>query len=303
MDSQPLLSEAVRLLSPEQLLPPSQQLRSSFNPVSMQLLITSIRERGILHPLVVRPNGDKYEIVCGERRYRSALEVGLTSIPVTVRVLTDAEALQCALMENLQRDDLNPIEETDRIVQLLSLRLGCTVAQVTSRLYQLDNQAKRKVTQSALGQTEEAGGVTQSALGNSDREIVEQVFAEVGRINWRSFVSTRLPLLKLPPEILEAIRSGRIEYTKAKEIAKLKSEAERMALLEEAIAKPLTLRELQKLVKEKKAPREYGEVEAEMQGISRRFSKFKAWGNSDKRQKIESLMKEMLEMLLSEEGE
>ncbi|GAB4289209.1 MAG: ParB/RepB/Spo0J family partition protein [Oscillatoriaceae cyanobacterium] len=269
----------------------------------MQLLITSIRERGILHPLVVRPNGDKYEIVCGERRYRSALEVGLTSIPVTVRVLTDAEALQCALMENLQRDDLNPIEETDRIVQLLSLRLGCTVAQVTSRLYQLDNQAKRKVTQSALGQTEEAGGVTQSALGNSDREIVEQVFAEVGRINWRSFVSTRLPLLKLPPEILEAIRSGRIEYTKAKEIAKLKSEAERMALLEEAIAKPLTLRELQKLVKEKKAPREYGEVEAEMQGISRRFSKFKAWGNSDKRQKIESLMKEMLEMLLSEEGE
>ena len=302
MDSQPLPSEAVRLLSPEQLLLSSQQPRSSFNPVSMQWLVTSIRERGILHPLVVRPLGDRYEIVCGERRYRAALELGLTSIPVTVRVLTDAEALQCALMENLQRDDLNQVEETDRIVQLLSLRLGCDREYVVSRLYQLDNQAKRKVTQSALGKTEGAGGATQSALGSSDREIVEQVFAEVGRINWRSFVSTRLPLLKLPPEILEAIRTGRIEYTKAKEIAKLESEAERVALLEEAIAKPLTLRELQKLVKEKKAPREYGEVEAEMQGISRRFSKFKAWGNSDKRQKIESLMKEMLEMLLSEEG-
>jgi ParB family chromosome partitioning protein len=105
MDSQSPPSAAVRLLPPEQLLPLSQQPRSSFNPVTMQWLVSSIRERGILHPLVVRPLGDKYEIVCGERRYRAALELGLTSIPVTVRVLTDSEALQCALMENLQRDD------------------------------------------------------------------------------------------------------------------------------------------------------------------------------------------------------
>jgi ParB family chromosome partitioning protein len=286
----------------------------------MQQLTDSVKEHGILQPLLVRPAGiGQYELVAGERRYRAAHAVGLTEVPVVVREMTDSQAVQYALVENLQRQDLNPLEETEGILQLLACRLECDRAGVESRLYRLDNQAKKKATQSALGsssrEADEAqvedkpesvapsgeGEILQSALGKSDREIVEQVFAELARMTWQSFVRTRLPLLKLPPEILEALRFGRIEWTKAKEIAKLESEAERGALLEEASAQSLTLRQVQKLVKEKKAPRERGELQAEMEDILKRAKKFTAWDDSEKCDKLKSLLAELKLLLPGQE--
>lgn len=157
---------------------------------------------------------------------------------------------------------------------------------MTPLLYRLDNEAK--------------GKITRHVSGSSQAEIVEQVFAELGRMNWQSFIRTRLPLLKLPPPILEALRQGRIEYTKAQEIAKLESESEQMALLSEAISKSLSLREVKKLVRAKKAPGEPVELQALMADISKRVKKFPAWEDSDKRGRLESLLAEM-QALLSEE--
>lgn len=307
--------EGIRSVPIDWLVTPKRQARRYFDLEAMEKLAASIREHGILQPLLVRPAGDKYEVVAGERRYRGARIVGLAEVPVMVREMTDVEALQYGLVENLQREDLNPVEETEEILQLLVLRLERQLADVISLLYRLENEAKGKVARSASGNSENEktkneadraeGKVTRSASGNSDREIVERVFVELGRMNWRSFVRTRLPLLKLPPEILGALREGRIEWTKAKEISKLEPESERVELLERAIAQALTLRELQKIVKEKKAPQEQpqdrGKLQTEMAGIAKRFSKFKAWSNPDKRSKIESLLQEALEALLSEE--
>jgi ParB family chromosome partitioning protein len=131
----------------------------------MQYLVESIKSEGILQPLLVRPVGKKYEVVAGERRYRAALEAGLTEVPATIREMTDDQAVQYALVENLQREDLNPVEETEGILSLLSLRLECDIAKVTSLLYRMENEAKGKITRNVSGKTE--------------AETVEQVFASL----------------------------------------------------------------------------------------------------------------------------
>src|SRR5207302_8980363 len=74
-------------------------------------LVESIRERGIIQPLIVRRVDGKFELIAGERRWRAAKEVGLSEAPVIVREATDQEVLELALLENLQREDLNPFEE------------------------------------------------------------------------------------------------------------------------------------------------------------------------------------------------
>ena len=269
----------------DQIVSAYSQPRRYFDREGIEQLVASIKKNGILQPLLVRPLGDKYEIVAGERRYRGAMELGLTALPVTVREMTDAEALQYSLVENLQRHNLNPVEETEGILQLLASRLESEFDDVVSLLYRLENEAKGKITQSALG---------------NYLPVVEQVFADLGNKNWRSFVSTKLPLLKLPPEILEALRRGRIDYTKAKEIAKLESESERVKLLEEAIAQSMSLRQIQKLVKQKKASQKLGgELQTEMEDIFKRAKKFSAWDDQDKCDKLKSLLTE-LKLLLAE---
>ena len=87
------------------------QPRKSFDPSALQELSDSIKKNGILQPLLVRKKGDKYEIVAGERRYQAAKLAELTKLPVIVREVSDKEIMQLALIENLQRSDLNPIEE------------------------------------------------------------------------------------------------------------------------------------------------------------------------------------------------
>lgn len=87
------------------------QPRKSFDPSALQELADSIKKNGILQPLLVRKKGDKYEIVAGERRYQAAKLAELTKVPVIVREVSDKEIMQLALIENLQRSDLNPIEE------------------------------------------------------------------------------------------------------------------------------------------------------------------------------------------------
>lgn len=101
-----------------QIRPAPDQPRKSFDAAAIAELSASIAEKGVLQPLLVRPVGDGFEIVAGERRYRAAKEVGLSEVPVVVRELNDQEALEIAIVENLQREDLNPVEEARAFRQL-----------------------------------------------------------------------------------------------------------------------------------------------------------------------------------------
>jgi ParB family chromosome partitioning protein len=95
----------------DRITPSPFQPRRTFDEAKIEELAASIRNQGIIQPLVVRPKGDGFELIAGERRWRAAMKAGLIRVPVVVREASDHEALQLALVENLQREDLNPIEE------------------------------------------------------------------------------------------------------------------------------------------------------------------------------------------------
>jgi ParB family chromosome partitioning protein len=123
---------------------PKEQPRKYFDPQAQQKIIASVQQHGILQPLLVRPlSTGSYELVAGERRYRAAQEVGLAEVPIVVRDLSDEEAFQLALIENLQREDLNPIEETEGILHLLAIRLGQDIESLPTLLRQLFNAVSR----------------------------------------------------------------------------------------------------------------------------------------------------------------
>jgi ParB family chromosome partitioning protein len=97
----------------DRVMPSPYQPRRTFDETKIEELASSIRNQGIIQPLVVRPRENHYELIAGERRWRAAMKAGLSQVPVIVREATDHEALQLALIENLQREDLNPIEEAN----------------------------------------------------------------------------------------------------------------------------------------------------------------------------------------------
>ena len=96
-------------------------------------LIASIVEQGIIEPLVVRPRGDRFQIIAGERRYQAAVQAGLTELPVVIRDVDDTEMLELALIENLQRKDLTPFEEAEALHGLAD-RCGYTHEDLARRL-------------------------------------------------------------------------------------------------------------------------------------------------------------------------
>lgn len=112
---------AVIEISMDKMIAGRWQPRKHFDEQSLQELSDSIKEQGILQPILVRPiDGERYEILAGERRFRAAQKAALKSVPVIVKHSNDREALAIALIENLQREDLNPIEEAESIAKLVS---------------------------------------------------------------------------------------------------------------------------------------------------------------------------------------
>ena len=102
-----------------EILPGAMQPRNAFDDNSLNELAESIRENGIMQPLVVRPSGAGYELIAGERRWRASQLAGLTKVPVIIRDVDDQTALELALIENLQRENLDPIEEAKGYAQLM----------------------------------------------------------------------------------------------------------------------------------------------------------------------------------------
>lgn len=271
---------------------PKDQPRKYFDPAKMRELVESVREYGILEPLLVRPLADgEYELVAGERRYRAAKEVGLDTIPIVSRDLNDQDAIRIALVENLQREDLNPVEETEAILNLLTIELNLSKEDVTSLLNQVANAKKRG----------------QELTGNVSRQIeqVGEVLSSIADITPETFRTTRLPLLNLPPDILDSLRQGQIEYTKAKAIARVKDEQQRHALLKEAVAQGLSLTEIKAKVKEAEvnpvsepAPEQI--FIGRMGELTKRLKKSKPWEDRKKRDRITKLLDE-LERLTGED--
>jgi len=130
------------------ILPSALQPRKDFARDALQELIDSIRQHGIIQPLIVRQSGARFELIAGERRWRAAKEIGLPQVPVIIRSASDLEVLELSLIENLQRADLNPIEEAQGYARLASefrmrqediaLKVGRSRAAVANAMRLLD---------------------------------------------------------------------------------------------------------------------------------------------------------------------
>jgi len=269
---------------------PESQPRKYFNPEKLEELAASIREHDVITPIVVRPTGRRFELVAGERRFRAAKIASLKQIPAVIKTLDDDQALQVALVENLQREDLNPVEETEAILQLLSIRLARLPKEVIALLYRMQNETK--------------GKVTQNVLGNAEGRAVLDVFENLGIIAWESFVSVRLPLLKLPSDVLDNIREGKLAYTKAQAIAKVKDPEQRQELMGSAIGESLSLSQIKNRVKDVATESSVGKqqpiLKTRVDSVYRSLRKSKAWEHPKKAKRLEKLLSS-LEQLLEED--
>ena len=146
----------------DRVLPSPLQPRKDFTEESLRELSDSIREQGVVQPLIVRVVGDRFELIAGERRWRAAKLAGLTEVPVLERTATDREVLELALIENLQRENLNPIEEAVGYSQLqtqfaltqdqVAQKVGRSRASVTNslRLLKLAGMVQESLRQGRL---------------------------------------------------------------------------------------------------------------------------------------------------------
>jgi ParB family chromosome partitioning protein len=130
------------------IIPSALQPRKDFQREALQELVDSIRQHGIIQPLIVRQSGARFELIAGERRFRAAQEIGLATVPAIIRTASDLEVLELSLIENLQRADLNPVEEAQGYARLanefslrqedIALKVGRSRAAVANALRLLD---------------------------------------------------------------------------------------------------------------------------------------------------------------------
>lgn len=185
--------------------PNKDQPRHDFNEKALAELAESISAHGVLQPLLVRPIiGGGYEIVAGERRYRACRMAGLTEVPVVIRELTDSETMEIALIENLQRENLTPIEEAEGYKTLI-----------------------------------DEHGFSQ-----------EEVSQSVGKS--RPAVANALRLLNLPEEIAEMVAKGEISAGHGRTLLALEDKDEMLKLAKEIAEKELSVRQVEKIIKEAK---------------------------------------------------
>ena len=195
-DSRATLEVAVDRITPSPFQP-----RRSFDEAKIEELAASIRNQGIIQPLVVRPRGDGFELIAGERRWRAAMKAGLSKVPVVTRDASDHEALQLALVENLQREDLNPIEEASGYRRL------------------------------------------QEEFHWSQEETAEKVGKS------RPAIANSLRLLALPIEVQQEISAGNLPAGQARALLGLHTEPLIVSACRDVIAKGLSTRETEKMVR------------------------------------------------------
>ena len=285
-DNEMSISDGLILISDISL--PKQQPRRYFDLAKMLELKESISHHGILEPIIIRAVNTGYELVAGERRFRAVKELGLEKIPAIIHQLTDEQAYEIALVENLQREDLNPVEETEAILQILSLRLAIPEKSVISNLY------KMRVTPKS----------ERDELLSEISTKITSIFESLQTVKWESFVVNRLPLLNLPIEVLESLRQGQIEYTKATAIATVKDADLRQSLLNETITKSLSLVQIKEKIRDLKA----GQATEKPTTLKTRFvdcmqklKKSPVWDDKKKQKSLEKLIAQIESLIDQEE--
>ena len=184
-----LLSDrGVRMLRSDQIVASPLQPRRRFDETALATLGESIRKHGILEPIIVRPRDDRFEIVAGERRFQAAVQLGLEEVPVTIRDLDDRTAMEIALSENLEREDLSPIEVaisfSDYLTKFgttqdeLAQRLGKDRSTVANLIRLLDLP---EVARTALDNKVITAGHARALLPLKDQRQLGTVLAEVIR--------------------------------------------------------------------------------------------------------------------------
>ncbi len=208
--SQTALAEPPRsgilVIAIERIHPEKEQPRKRFDGTALDELAASIREKGLLQPILVRKGEDGYRIVAGERRWRAAQRAGLHEVPAIVREMGDAAAFEAALVENLQREDLDPLETA------LAYQRLC-----------------------------EEGGLTQ-----------EEAAARVGKD--RATVANVMRLLKLPPEIREAVAAGKLDMGHARALLGAPNETVMLSIGQLAVKGQLSVRDVERLVRQARRP-------------------------------------------------
>jgi ParB family transcriptional regulator, chromosome partitioning protein len=199
----------VSLVALEKIRPNPLQPRENFDPQSLDELVQSIKEKGVIQPVLVRRKGDYYELIAGERRFRAANILNLKEIPVVVKDVDDQDSLELSLIENIQRQDLNAVEEARAYQYLID---------------------KFQLTQERLSEV----------LGKA-----------------RVTVSNTLRLLKLPQEIQEEMRKGRISFGHGRALLEVEDTNHQRRLAQETISKGLSVRELENLIKAKRPKSPY----------------------------------------------
>ncbi|MGB9893205.1 MAG: ParB/RepB/Spo0J family partition protein [Candidatus Saccharicenans sp.] len=184
----------------DKIKPNPQQPRTMFDDQAIEDLAKSIRETGIIQPILVVPEEDHYKIIVGERRWRAAQKAGLKSIPVIIRNIAREKQLEIPLIENIHREDLNPLE----------------IAQAFERLSQ--------------------------ELGFTQQEIADKVGKD------RASVANYIRLLKLPNEVKQLIREGKLSMGQAKAILALEEASIQIQIARAVVDKGLSVRETEKLV-------------------------------------------------------
>lgn len=256
----------------------------------MEWAETDIKPNGLRTALWTRPMPGKpgeYELVAGLRRLTACELIGMSQIPIKVFDWNDNEAYAAAFDENDRRRDFSKLEELDITLNILARQLNAEREEIISLLYRMDNQAK--------------GKTTQNVLGNGSAAVIEEFFKARGQLTWQSFVSTRLPLLRKPPEILDAIRSSRIDYTKAVEIARLKSAEDRKAMLETAIKQRLSVNEVKQRVKsmlQTSQPTPVNDLKARFRVTVRQLERSNIWADAEKASKLQKYL-EQIEQLVN----
>lgn len=182
--------------------PNKEQARKQFDEAALSELADSIAQHGVLQPLLVRPIiGGGYQLIAGERRWRASRIAGLTQVPVIIKELTDDEAAVISLIENLQREDLNPIEEAYGFASLIK-----------------------------------------------DFDLTQEEAAQrVGKS--RPAVANALRLLRLPQEVIDAVREGKLSAGHARALAAIDDEKTAIFAAKTVMEKGLSVRETEKLVK------------------------------------------------------
>lgn len=154
--------ERVLRVALDEVVPSPLQPRKRFHEENLDELVESIREHGVIQPLVVREVGGKYELIAGERRWRASTKLGLDEVPVILREASDQDVLEMALIENLQREDLDPLEEAEAYARLsrdfglkqeeIAQRVGKNRATVSNaiRLLDLDEQVQTLISRKML---------------------------------------------------------------------------------------------------------------------------------------------------------